>query len=83
MKVISIRPAAGPKCIAIFDLQVGDHLRLNNLMLRRLPDGQLRTVASNAGGRHAVTFHPALAEQISKAAAAALGGPVAHDYRTT
>ncbi len=80
MKIISIRPVAGAKCIAIFDLQVGDHIRICNLMLRRLPDGQLRTVAPNAGGKHAVTFHPVLAEQISKAAEAALGGPVAHDH---
>lgn len=78
MRIISIRPTAGSKTLAYFDVEMGEHLRLYNLQLRQTPVG-LRTVAPNACGKHAATFHPILAEQITTAAAAALnGGPAAH-----
>lgn len=80
MRILSIRPTAGPKVLAYFDLEVSEHLRIFNLMLRRGGDGKVRTIAPNACGKHAASFHPELAEQISQAAAAALeGGHAAHD----
>ncbi|MER9032412.1 hypothetical protein [Mesorhizobium sp. M0674] len=72
MNIIAIRPAAGPKTLAYFDLEIGGHLRIYNLILRRNTEGKLRTVAPQACGKHAVTFLPKFAEQISQAAAAAL-----------
>jgi hypothetical protein len=80
MKVISIRPTAGAKTLAYFDVEMGEHLRLYNLQLRQTPVG-LRTVAPNACGKHAATFHPTLAEQITAAAAAALNGGHAANAR--
>lgn len=80
MEVLSIRPAVGTKTLAYFDLAIGDHLRLYNLQLRTTPGGP-RIVAPKACGKHAATFHPALAEQITRAAVAALGGPTADDQR--
>ena len=74
MKILNLRPAVGPKTLAYFDVEIGEHLRIYNLMLRRTDDGKLRTVAPNACGKHAATFHPVLGEQISQAAAAALSG---------
>lgn len=80
MEILSIRPAAGPKTLAYFDLEIGGHLRIYNLMLRSTPSG-LRTVAPNACGRHAATFHPELAFQITEAAKSALdGGRAANDF---
>lgn len=80
MKILSVRPAAGPIVLAHFDLEVSEQLRIYNLALRRTPDGRLRTIAPNAAGKHAATFHPDLAEKISRAAAAALGGLAAHEF---
>ncbi|WP_172350848.1 hypothetical protein [Mesorhizobium sp. NZP2298] len=73
MNIIAIRPAAGSRTLAYFDLEIDGHLRIFNLALRTNRLGQLRTVAPQACGKHAVTFLPAFAEQISQAAAAALG----------
>lgn len=77
MRILSIRPTAGAKTLAYFDVEIGDHLRIYNLQLRQTPGG-LRTVAPNACGKHAATFHPILAEQITAAAVAAHGGRVAN-----
>ncbi|WP_287322429.1 hypothetical protein [Mesorhizobium sp.] len=74
MKILEIRPTAGSKTLAYFDIELGEHLRIYNLMLRRGLDGKLRTLAPNACGKHSATFHPILAEQISQAAAAAFNG---------
>ncbi|MEC5291658.1 hypothetical protein VSX64_13270 [Aurantimonas sp. C2-6-R+9] len=75
MRILSIRPAppgAGTRTIAHFDVEAGPHLRLYNLTLRRLADGRYRIVAPNACGKHAASFHPELAAELSSAAAQAL-----------
>jgi hypothetical protein len=77
MKILAIRPAppgAGTKTLAHFDVEISEHLRLYNLTLRETGTGKLRTIAPNAAGKHCATFHPVLAEQITRAAAAVLDG---------
>lgn len=79
MKILDVRPPGRPKDLAVFDIEMGPHLRLYNLTLRRSPDGRLRTIAPNAAGKHSASFHPELAEQITRAAVAAMGGHAAND----
>ncbi|MDX0105491.1 hypothetical protein CN135_11035 [Sinorhizobium meliloti] len=79
MKVIDIRPPVRMNDLAVFDVEIGHHLRLYNLSLRRTPSGRLRTLAPNACGKHSASFHPELAEQLTKAAEAAMGGLAAYD----
>jgi hypothetical protein len=74
MEIINLRPPFRPQDAALFDLQIGPHLRLFNLSIRRLHSGRYRILAPNAFGKHAATFHPVLAEQITQAAVAAIGG---------
>lgn len=78
MRVIDIRPQNGPSAIAHFDVEISEHLRLYNLVLRKTPDGRLRTYAPNACGKHTATFHPFLAKQITEAATAALESGTAY-----
>lgn len=81
--ILSIRPApagAGSRTVAHFDVQLG-HVRLFGLLLREFADGKRRTIAPNAAGRHAATFHPETAEKITAAATAALGGLTANANR--
>jgi hypothetical protein len=78
MRILEIRRAHGPSAIAHFDIELSEHLRLFNLTLRCTPDGRLRTYAPNSCGKHSASFHPILAQQITDAAAAALGGSAAH-----
>jgi hypothetical protein len=72
MQILSIRPAAGAKELAYFDIEISPHLRLFNLILKLGPDGRPRTYASKVFGKHAASFHPTLAQQITDAAEAAL-----------
>jgi hypothetical protein len=72
MHILSIRPEAGPVPRARFDVEVAPDLRLYNLLLREVGSGRYRTYAPNAHGKHAVSFHPNLAEKITTAAVAAL-----------
>lgn len=83
MKILEIRPVppgAGTKTLAYLDVEIGGHLRLYNLTIRRNTAGRLRVAAPNALGSHTATFHPELAETITRAADAALKGePEAND----
>ncbi|CAN7313052.1 hypothetical protein LJR251_001627 [Rhizobium rhizogenes] len=79
MEIHNLRPAAGTNERAIFDVQLGPHLRLFNLTLKESPDGRLRTFAPKAFGKHAASFHPELAQQITNAAVAAINGGAACD----
>ncbi|KQT48756.1 hypothetical protein ASG43_07835 [Aureimonas sp. Leaf454] len=75
MKIIAIRPAyagAGKPLLAHFDVELHGSLRLYGLALRKTPDGRLRIIAPNANGKHAATFAPELADEITKAARVAL-----------
>ncbi|WP_064692010.1 hypothetical protein [Rhizobium aegyptiacum] len=82
MEIHNLRPAAGTNERAIFDVQIGPHLRLYNLVLKESPDGRLRTFAPKVFGKHAASFHPELAQQITNAAVAAMNGGAAYDSRT-
>ncbi|WP_165219527.1 hypothetical protein [Affinirhizobium pseudoryzae] len=82
MKIINVRPGGRPKDLAVFDIEIGPHLRLYNLTLRKSPDGRLRTLAPNAAGKHSASFHPELAEQITRAAVAAMGGFAANEIES-
>jgi hypothetical protein len=77
-RILAIHPAPPGvgNVVARFDVEIDDHLRIYNLQLRHTPAG-LRTIAPNARGKHAVTFHPILADKITKAAEAALGSRTA------
>lgn len=82
MEILAIRPAApGGDVVARFDVELPDRLRLFGLTLKRARDGSLRVWAPNCAGRHAASFHPALATEIAQAALAALGSDFAHDSR--
>lgn len=79
MKILGFRPTAGPRLVAYFDVEVADNLRIYNMELRRTSSGQLRSYAPKAGGKHAATFHPSLATEITRAAEAVLKGQQPHD----
>lgn len=79
MEIHNIRPVAdGSRERAIFDAQIGPHLRLFSLVLKEGPDGKLRTHAPKTRGKHSASFHPLLAQEITNAAVAALNGGAAY-----
>lgn len=73
MQILSIRPEAGGRTLARFDLQLVDGVRMYNLKLAEKPDGSRRVFAPNAFGGPAATFTTEIAEQIVRAASDALG----------
>jgi hypothetical protein len=80
VRVIQIRAlrSNGGRDIATFDVAITEHLRLFDLTLRKSEDGGYRTYAPKAAGKHAASFHPDLANQLSAAALAALAGGSSH-----
>jgi hypothetical protein len=86
MRILNIAPAAPSgsgrfPCVAVFDAEIGGNVRLYNLRLLRSPDGRHLTYAPSAHGKRCATFAPELAEQLSAAATAALGGRAANGGR--
>lgn len=86
MRILSIAPGSPSRgdrfpCIARFDVEIGGSLRIYNLRLLRSPDGRHLVYAPSAQGKRCATFLPDLAQQISAAAIAALGGRTANDNR--
>ena len=79
MRILGFRPTAGPRLLAYFDVEVADNLRIYNLELRRTAGGTLRSYAPKVCGKHAATFHPSLATEITRAAEAVLKGQQPHD----
>jgi hypothetical protein len=79
MEVKNLRPPYRPQDLAEFDLQIGPHLRIFSLAIRRLPDGRYRILAPNAAGKHSASFHPTLCVEIVEAVLAAMGGFTAND----
>lgn len=79
MEIHNLRPAVGRNERALFDVQIGPHLRLFSLILKEGADGRLRTFAPKALGKHSATFHPELAQRITDAAVAAMEGKAADD----
>lgn len=71
--VLAMRPSptGDGRTVASFDIEVGP-FRFFGLLLRRYHDGNFRTFSPNANGRHAVTFHPEIAKQITPAAVGSL-----------
>ncbi len=78
MEILQVRPPTRPRDTAMFDIQIGPHLRLYNLILRAAGDG-FRVLAPSAFGKHSATFTPELAAEITKAALAAIGGRKANE----
>lgn len=73
MRVVQLRPTGrATGVVALFDLEVSNQLRLCSVELTRYPDGRMRSFAPRCRGRHAASFHPELASEITSAAAAAL-----------
>ncbi|KAA9382476.1 hypothetical protein [Neorhizobium galegae] len=60
------------KEIAYFDIEIGRHLRVFNMVLKIGPDGRPRSYAPKARGKRAASFHADLAQRITDAAEAAL-----------
>lgn len=82
MEILNLRPAWRPQDEALFDVQIGPSLRLNNLALRQLHNGHYRIIAPKTAGTRSATFAPQLAIEITDAVLAKLGGHKAHDERT-
>ena len=78
MQVINLRAPYRPQDLAEFDLQVGPHLRIFSLSIRRLADGRYRILAPNAAGKHSASFHPVLCAEIVDAVLTAMGGSTAN-----
>lgn len=72
MKILEIRPEQGAgSTVARFDAELSPHIRMYNLKLIEGPRGR-RVHAPQAFGTNVATFHPALAEDLTRAASAAL-----------
>jgi hypothetical protein len=73
MEVIDIRPQhGGGNTVALFDVQLGEHIKMFNLKLVRGRDG-MRVYAPSAFGSNVAAFTVKLADQMIRAAMAALG----------
>ncbi|RVD40383.1 hypothetical protein EN858_21820 [Mesorhizobium sp. M4B.F.Ca.ET.215.01.1.1] len=80
LNILDIRPEppGSGSTLARFDLQLTPTCRLFNLKLVDGPRG-VRAYAASAFGTNTATFHPDLADDIRRAALAALGEKTAHD----
>ena len=81
MHILSIRPAppGTGRTVALFDIAVTDELRLYDVRLIETEDGRHLSYAPNSHGRRTATFAPNLANEISRAASAALREGIARD----
>ena len=83
MKIISIRPAppgTDGRAIAHFDVEITPDLRLMGLRLVET-NGRYLTYAPNSHGRPTATFSRHLANDLSRAASAALREGIAPNER--
>ncbi|MER8921704.1 hypothetical protein [Mesorhizobium sp. M0802] len=78
MKILKIRRSHASGADARFDIALNDQLRLFGLHLTKNENGSWRTYAPRNSSVRVASFHPELAEQITRAAVAALEGE-AHD----
>lgn len=76
MHILEIIPAPPGRggLLATFSVELSNGVRVFDLSLHRSRDGVLRSWAPHIGRRRSVTFSPALAESVSRAAFAALEG---------
>lgn len=74
MHILSIRPAppGTGRTVALFDIALTNELRLYDVRLIQTEDGRYLSYAPNSHGRRTATFAPSLANEISRAASAAL-----------
>lgn len=84
MRILEIIPAPPERggLLATFSIELPNGVRIFDLSLHRAKDGALRTWAPHIGRRRSVTFSPALAESLSRAALAALEGADAQTLRS-
>ena len=89
MHILNIEPAAfeGPgfRELARFDVQVTDQIRLFRMRLIEAPSGRRLTYAPSYGRQRLASFAPALSDQITALAVAALKNmerEKTHDCRT-
>ena len=61
----------GHMCLAAFDVELNDHIRLYGLRLLRMRDGKHLVYAPNAGRRRSATFSTPMAERLTNLALAA------------
>lgn len=80
MRILSIRRGAGSE-LATFDIELNQHLRMFNMVLRQTADGRIRSFAPKAKGKQCASLHPDLAEQITAAAKVALSEARSHAGR--
>ncbi|MDI5926451.1 hypothetical protein QBK93_17380 [Rhizobium leguminosarum] len=78
IEITETRPPWRAADLCVFDVQVGPSLRIFNLALRRMPNGFHRIMPPNACGKHAVSFAPPLAIEITKAVLAKIEGHPAY-----
>ena len=78
MKILEIRRSNASGADARFDIALNDQLRLFGMHLIKNANGAWRTYAPRNSNVRVASFHPALAEQITRAAVAALEGS-SHD----
>jgi hypothetical protein len=78
VKILEIRRSNAPGADARFDIALKDQLRLFGLHLSKNANGHWRPHAPRNSSVRVASFHPALAEQITRAAVAALEGS-SHD----
>jgi hypothetical protein len=72
LRIIDIRPQHGAgNNLAWFDAQLSDDIRMFNLKLIQGPRGR-RVYSAHAFGNNVATFSPALNDQLTRAASAAL-----------
>ncbi|MFN3318021.1 MAG: hypothetical protein ACK4P4_02930 [Allorhizobium sp.] len=79
MEVLNIRSPFRPQDIAAFDVQLGPHVRLYSLALRKLENGHYRVMAPKSGGEHVATFTPVIASAITKEVLKTLEGTQPND----
>lgn len=57
MRILSMRPSnGGSSVVARFDLEVAPEVKIFGMLLKRAPDGRLRTYPPNAAGGAAVAY---------------------------
>lgn len=66
------------KCVTKFDVEIDGSIRIRGCLLLRAPDGRLLSYGPKARGGRCVTFTPALADTITAAVLAEMGGRAAH-----
>jgi hypothetical protein len=85
LRILALRPDrysdGRNRTLALIDVELTPDVRIYNLRLIENGHGQHRVFAPNAHGARVATFAPAFADELTKAAVAALGSGIANDQR--